>query len=156
MTHLSFLILCGGYGFFTWAAGRRRPFAEAALCFLDGGYLAMLCFAILPLAMETPFFYGAALLSALGIVAGLLLERKFAGRCLSAVLFMALTVFYFRQGKVEGMGKALVLAFFGGMGLYHACAGILPEPILSKDRIAGALLSGGGFLLGTVYFAELL
>ena len=44
------------------------------------------------------------------------------------------------------------LAFLGGVGLYHASAGILPEPV----SIRNALFSAGGFLVGVFLFSPLL
>ena len=44
------------------------------------------------------------------------------------------------------------LAFLGGVGLYHASAGILPEPV----SIRNALFSAGGFLAGVFLFSPLL
>ena len=38
----------------------RRNAAGAVLCFLEGAYLAMLCFAVLPPAMGAARFWGAA------------------------------------------------------------------------------------------------
>lgn len=153
MTYLIWLLLCGGYLIFTWAA-KKRDSAEAALCFFDGVYLAMLCFAVLPMAMETAFFYGAAALSAAGVALGLLAEKKCPWeKALGAVLFIGLTTALFlREGKELTLQEIVPLALFAGMGLYHASAGILPEPI----RISKALLSAGGFLLGTIIFSPFL
>ena len=153
MTYTIWLLLSGAYLMFTWAAG-RRGFAEAALCFFDGIYLAMLCFALLPLAMEAAFFYQAAACAAMGVALGLLTEGRLPKEnALRAVLFAALAAaFYLLQGKELVWAEAVLLAFFGGMGLYHASAGILPEPVCIRK----AILSAGGFLLGAVYFSPLL
>ena len=43
-------------------------------------------------------------------------------------------------------------ALLGGVGLYHASAGILPEPV----SIRNALFSAGGFLAGVFLFSPLL
>lgn len=153
MTYTVWLLLSGGYLMFTWAA-RKRSSAEAALCFLDGVYLAMLCFAILPMAMETAFFYGAAVSSAVGVAAGLLAEKYLPWeKALRTMLFLGLTTALFLlEGKELPLYQIIPLAFLGGMGLYHASAGILPEPV----RISRAFLSAAGFLLGTVFFSPLL
>lgn len=151
MTYGTWLLFCGGYLSVTWAA-KKRETARAALCFFDGVYLAMLCFALLPLAMGTPFFYGAAVLSAAGVAMGLLTERRLPKMGV-AILFSGLvTALFLLDGREPTQGVAAALSFFSGMGLYHASAGILPEPI----RIGRALLSAGGFLLGTVYFSPFL
>ncbi len=150
-------LLCGGYGVFTWAAGKRRGSAEAVLSFLDGWYLALLCFAILPCAMGTDAFYLSVAASVFGVGSGFLLERKKNGQMAFCVLlFAALTAVQFLYTGEMDSRKAVLLAFFGGMGLYHACAGILPEGVHPKEHIGGALLSVAGFLLGTVTFAGFL
>lgn len=153
MTDTIWLLLCGGYLISTWAA-KRRSTAEAALCFFDGVYLAMLCFAVLPMAMGTAYFYGAAALSAVGVALGLLAEKRISKeKVLRTVLFIGLTTaFFLLEGKELTLTAVAPLALLAGMGLYHACGGILPEPI----RIGKALLSAAGFLLGTIFFSPLL
>lgn len=147
MMNMVWLILILGYGFFTWTAG-KRSFATAVLCFLDGFYLAMLCFAILPRAMETDYFYGAAAAAAIGVAAGLWLEKK--GKDILTVLVLAIVTgcYSFWSGELS-LREVLFLAFFGGMGLYHASAGIIPD----KIEIGKALLSAAGFLIGTFLFS---
>ena len=156
MTMILWLILCGGYGGLLWAAKRRRS-AGAALSFLDGFYLALLCFALLPCAMGTERFYEAAAASVLGVGAGFLLEKREKWhKALRLMLFAALTAFcLLHTGGIAPLA-AVALAFFGGMGLYHACAGILPEDVPPRERIAEALLAGLGFFLGTICFAGLI
>ena len=145
MRMILWLILVTGYAFLTGAAEKRRG-AGAVLCFLNGSYLALLCLSVLPSAMGTAHFYGTAAVAAVGVLAGLRTEEK----PLAGVLVFALVTGYafLRQGGGSG-AELLFLAFFGGMGLYNASCGILPEGI----EIGKALLSGAGFLLGTVLFA---
>lgn len=158
MTYPIWFLLCGGYLIFTMAAraegaAKKQDSAEAALCFLDGVYLAMLCFAVLPMAMETAFFYGAAVLSAAGVAFGFWAEKRSKGKMGDAVLLIGLsTALLLLEGKELTFIETVPLAFFAGVGLYHASAGILPEPI----RISRALLSAAGFLLGTVIFSPIL
>lgn len=151
------LLLCGGYWIFIGAAEKRNHSAEAALCFLHGLYLAMLCFAILPSAMGTAAFYPSVAASALGVGGSFLLERKNREQAVfCALLFTGLTAVHFLcKGEIDGR-KAIALAFFGGMGLYHACAGILPEGVQPREHIAEAMLSAVGFVLGTAFFAGFL
>lgn len=140
------LIPAAGYGLFSWAAKKRR-FAEAVLSFWNGGYLAFLCFAALPAVMETDFFYAAAAAAGVGILVGVALEEKCG--FLPSVIFAAVT-----GGELltkEGGAVILLFAFLGGMGLFHASCGILPE----KIEIGKAVLSGGGFLIGTILFAAI-
>ena len=85
MTYILWLVLVMGYGLFTWAAGN---FSKAALSFLDGGYLAFLCFAVLPHAMGTTHFFPAAFAAGLGVLAGLWLEKK---QKLPALVFAIVT-----------------------------------------------------------------
>lgn len=158
MTYPIWFLLCGGCLIFTlaargeWAA-KKRDSAEAALCFLDGVYLAMLCFAVLPMAMETAFFYGAAALSAAGVAFGFWAEKRRKGKMGDTVLLIGLsTALLLLEGKELMPQQIAPLAFFAGVGLYHASAGILPEPI----RISRALLSAAGFLLGTIFFSPIL
>lgn len=140
------LIPAIGYGLFSWAA-RKRRFAEAALSFWNGGYLAFLSFAALPAVMGTDFFYAAAAAAGAGILVGVALEEKCS--FLPSVIFAAVT-----GGELvakEGAAVVLLFAFLGGMGLFHASCGILPE----KVEIKKAVLSGGGFLTGTILFAAI-
>ncbi len=105
----------------------KRQSARAVLCFLEGAYLAMLCFAVLPPAMGAAQFWDALL------------------RC-AMFLFLTAAVCFSWEMPV------FLLAFLGGMGLYHASAGIFPEPV----SIRNALFSAGGFLLGVFLFSPLL
>ncbi|MBQ9091678.1 MAG: hypothetical protein IJY52_05360 [Anaerotignum sp.] len=142
MTNILWLVLVVGYGFFTWAAGN---FSMAALSFLDGGYLAFLCFAVLPHAMGTEHFFLAAAAAGVGVLAGLWLEGK---RKLPALVFAIVTGCQLFWNEPLALREILFLAFLGGMGLYHASAGIIPD----KIEIGKALISGAGFLAGTYLF----
>ena len=53
------MLLLVGYLMVIRTAERRNA-AGAVLCFLEGAYLAMLCFAVLPPAMGAARFWGAA------------------------------------------------------------------------------------------------
>lgn len=145
------LLLGGGY-WMAQGAARRWKAADAALCLFDGIFLALLCFAVLPLAMETAFFYGAAGCAAAGVAAGFLTEKRLpvngGMRCL---LFcgLSLAVCQLQNSRTQGL---LFLAFWGGFALYQVTAAILPEEV----SIRCAICSGSGFLLGTLLFASLL
>ena len=65
-----------------------------------------------------------------------------------AVFALVVFAFLFRQGDFS-QSEVLLFSFCGGMGLYHASAGIIPEQI----AIGKALMSGAGFLCGTLLFA---
>lgn len=143
MTHILWLVLVMGYGLFTWAAGK---FSKAVLSFLDGGYLAFLCFAVLPHAMGTAHFFLASFAAGMGVLAGLWLEGK---QKVSAFVFAIVTGCQLFWGEPLAFREILFLAFFGGMGLYHASLGIIPD----KIEIGKALLSGAGFLTGTFLFS---
>ena len=147
MKPILWLILVVGYGFLTWAA-EKRNFARAALCFLDGGYLAFLCFALLPRAMGTENFFSSAVAAGMGVLAGLWLEQK---KGLPVLVFAIVTGCHFLWCDPLSLREILFLAFFGGMGLYHASAGIIPN----KIEIGRALFSGAGFLFGTFLFIGL-
>ena len=143
MMYIVWLVLVMGYGFFKRAAGE---FSQAVLCFLDGGYLAFLCFAILPSAMGTEHFFMAASAAGTGVAVSFLTEKY--RRLPMAVFALIVFAFLFWQGNLS-QPQVLLLSFCGGMGLYHASAGIIPEQI----AIGKALLSGAGFLCGTILFA---
>ena len=121
----------------------RRNAAGAVLCFLEGAYLAMLCFAVLPPAMGAARFWGAAGCAAAGCGTGLL-----ADVLLRRALFLFLTAAVCFSWEIP----VFPLALLGGVGLYHASAGILPEPV----SIRNALFSAGGFLAGVFLFSPLL
>lgn len=144
MTTILWLILTAGYGLFTWAA-EKRNLAKAALCFLDGGYLAFLCFVVLPHAMGTEHFFLSAFTAGVGILASLWLERRTK---LPVLVFMIVTGCQLFWREPLSLREILFLAFFGGMGLYHTSAGIIPD----KIEIGKALLCGVGFLAGTFLF----
>ena len=143
MTHIFWLVLVLGYGLFTWAAGK---FSKAALSFLDGGYLAFLCFAVLPHAMGTEHFFLAAGAAGIGVTAALFLEGK---KKLPSLVFAIVTGCQLFWSEPLSLREILFLAFFGGMGLYHASSGIIPD----KIEIGKALLSGAGFIAGTFLFS---
>ena len=143
MMYMVWLVLVMGYGFFKRAAG---DFSQAVLCFLDGGYLAFLCFAILPSAMGTEYFFLAAGAAGAGVVMSFLTEKY---RMLPVTVFaLVVFAFLFWQGSFS-QSEVLLLSFCGGMGLYHASAGIIPE----KVEVGKALMSGAGFLCGTILFS---
>ena len=143
MMYIVWLVLVMGYGFFKRAAG---DFSQAVLCFLDGGYLAFLCFAILPSAMGTEHFFMAAAAAGAGVAVSFLTEKY--RRLPMAVFALIVFAFLFWQGNLS-QPQVLLLSFCGGIGLYHASAGIIPE----KVEVGKALLSGAGFLGGTILFA---
>lgn len=136
------LLLLIGYLSAAWASKKRRAMIAF---FLDGFYLAMLCFAVLPPAFHSVHFYGVAACAMAGIGVGTFAEKIFPWDTLlrqGLFLFLAMAVFLPLKAPV------FLAAFLGGMGLYHASAGILPE----KTSIKGAFCSAGGFLLGVVCF----
>ena len=137
------MLLLVGYLMMIRTAERRNA-AGAVLCFLEGAYLAMLCFAVLPPAMGTARFWGAA-----GCGTGLLEEKYLPWDVLlRRALFLFLTAAVCFSWEIP----VFPLAFLGGVGLYHASAGILPEPV----SIRNALFSAGGFLAGVFLFSPLL
>lgn len=145
MNFIRWLVLVMGYGLFTWAA-EKRCFARAALCFLDGGYLAFLCLAVLPAAMGTAYFFPAAGAAAVGVLLGFRFEEKARMKFLIFLIVTGCQVFWQPPYLLR---EIMLLSCFSGMGLYHASAGIIPD----KIEIEKALLSGAGFLVGTFLFA---
>ena len=141
MKPILWLALVMGYGLFTWAA-EKRTFAKAALCFLDGGYLAFLCFALLPHVMGTEHFFLSTAAAGIGVLVGLWLERR---KKLPVFIFCIVTGCQILWIDPLSLRETLFLAFFGGMGRYYASAGIIP----TKIEIGKALCSGAGFLFGT-------
>lgn len=142
MKMILWLVLVMGYGIFTWAAG---SFSKAALSFLNGGYLAFLSFAVLPHAMGTAYFFSSAVAAGMGVLAGVWLEKR---EKLPVLIFAIVTGCQLFWGEPLSCRENLFLAFCGGMGLYHASAGIISDRI----EIGKALLSGAGFLAGTFLF----
>lgn len=142
MAWLGYVLWIGGYGGCIWAAKKRRA-AAAALCFWDGLYLAFVCFAVLPPALETLYFYAAAAAAGLGVAAGFLAEgTRLGGRAVRWAVFAGLSAFC--AVLPASAGAVLLRAALGGVGLYHASCGIVPEEIC----IGRAFLSAAGFLLG--------
>lgn len=142
------VLLLVGYLMMIRTAERRNA-ASAVLCFLEGAYLAMLCFAVLPPAMGAARFWGAAGCAAAGCGTGLLAEKYLPWDVLlRRALFLFLTAAVCFSWEIP----VFPLAFLGGVGLYHASAGILPEPV----SIRNALFSAGGFLAGVFLFSPLL
>ena len=146
MNFILWLVLVIGYGLFTWAAG-KRDLAKAALCFLDGGYLAFLCLLVLPDVMATSFIYYLAGAIGIGIVLSVRLEERLP--FLPPLVFAIVTGCQLFWREPLSLREYLFLAVFGGIGLYHASSGIIPE----KVEIRNGLLSASGFLVGTFLFA---
>ena len=142
------VLLLVGYLMMIRTAERRNA-AGAVLCFLEGAYLAMLCFAVLPSAMGTARFWGAAGCAAAGCGTGFLAEKYLPW---DVLLRRALFLFLTAAVCFSWESPVFPLAFLGGVGLYHASAGILPEPV----SIRNALFSAGGFLAGVFLFSPLL
>ena len=130
----------------------RRNAAGAVLCFLEGAYLAMLCFAVLPSAMGTARFWGAAGCAAAGCGTGLLAEKYLPWDVLlRRALFLFLTAAVCFSWEIP----VFPLAFLGGVGLYHASAGILPEPVsIRKRTFQRRRLSCGSISLFAAIVAE--
>ncbi|MBQ5708938.1 MAG: hypothetical protein IIV62_03140 [Anaerotignum sp.] len=142
MKIIVWLILVTGYGLWTWAAGK---FSQAAHSFLEGGYLAFLCFLVLPQAMGDQHFFLLVSITGLGVLAAVGLEKW---KHLPPLVFAMVTYCQTFWAVPLTLRENLFLAFFGGMGLYHASAGIIPD----KVEIGKALLSGAGFVCGTFLF----
>lgn len=110
------MLLLVGYLMVIRTAERRNA-AVAVLCFLEGAYLAMLCFAVLPPAMGTARFWGAAGCAAAGCGTGLLAEKYLPWDVLlRRALFLFLTAAVCFSWEIP----VFPLAFLGGVGLYHA------------------------------------
>jgi hypothetical protein len=96
--------------------------------------------------MGTEHFFMAAAAAGAGVVVSFLTEKY---RTLPVAVFgLVVFAFLFRQESLS-QSDVLLLSFCGGMGLYHASAGIISEQI----AIGKALMSGIGFLCGTILFA---
>ena len=144
------VLLLVGYLMMIRTAERRNA-AGAVLCFLEGAYLAMLCFAVLPpaICIIGSIVGIAAGCAAAGCGTGLLAEKYLPWDVLlRRALFLFLTAAVCFSWEIP----VFPLAFLGGVGLYHASAGILPEPV----SIRNALFSAGGFLAGVFLFSPLL
>lgn len=152
MPAIFWLFACAVYWLWTWR-GRQ---ASGVRGFLHGVFLGLLCFGILPPLMETPFFYGAALCALGGAAAGAWLEEKREKQFLwlSILLFTAFGLLWIWEGKAGGVLPApFFRAFLGGMALYAACCGILPEEGSPQEKIRPAIGGGIGFLLAAIFFA---
>lgn len=152
MPGILWLAACVGYCI--WAAKGRR--ASVLQGILHGLFLGLLCFGILPPAMEMPLFYGAAACSVCGAATGVWLENRMGcrGFWFTAPLFMALTLLWLWQEKTGGgIRFPFCEAFFGGIGLYAACCGVLPEDGTARDKLRPAVGGGIGFLLSAALFA---
>ena len=147
------MLLCGGYWLLFWA-GRQWNGAKTLLCLWDGFYLGLLSFAVLPLAMETSFFYLAAGSSLLGVLLGFWLEKRGKTELLLLCLTGVTAVYILHDASPSG-GGVFLFAFFGGMGLYTVAADLLPEDAAPEERLLPSLLGAGGFLVSTVFFAGL-
>ena len=108
------MLLLVGYLMMIRTAERRNA-ASAVLCFLEGAYLAMLCFAVLPPAMGAARFWGAAGCAAAGCGTGLLAEKYLPWDVLlRRALFLFLTAAVCFSWEIP----VFPLAFLGGVGLY--------------------------------------
>ena len=123
MKPILWLALVMGYGLFTWAA-EKRTFAKAALCFLDGGYLAFLCFALLPHVMGTAYFFLSAAAAGVGVLVSLRLEGR---KILSVLILWIVTGCQLLWQDPLSFREVLLLAFFGGLEIF--CLGIIGEYI---------------------------
>ena len=147
----NWLLLCGGYWLLFWV-GRQRKAAKTLLCLWDGFYLGVFSFAVLPFAMETPYFYVAACSSFLGVLFGFALEKRGCDQLLRLVMTGVITAYGFYHALPVGR-SALWFAFLGGMGLYTTAADLLPEEAVWEERILPSFLGAGGFLISAICFA---
>lgn len=149
MPEIFWLSVCAGYCL--WAAkGRRGTLLQGAW---NGFFLGLLCFGALPAVMGRSFSSGIA--AVCGAAAGVWLEGRSGRRFFpfAALLFAVLTVSWLWQGDT-GTSLQSFLSFLGGMGLYAACCGILPEGG-AGEKLRPAVGGGIGFLLSTVIFAAM-
>lgn len=142
------LIASVGYCFWV-AKGRRRSVVQGVL---HGFFLGMLCFCVLPPAMERPYFFSTAACSVCGMMAGTWLEKKLGKNfpLLAALLFSGLTLLWLWN---QGLPFPLFTAFLGGTGLYAACCGIWPEDAAGEVVLRLATGGGVGFLFSAIIFS---
>ncbi len=128
--------------------------------FFDGLLLAYLCFCLLPRTFEGDCFWMAACCLLSGVLIGALLEQKIGDFILEpshnnwlhcCAFSAAVWVRMYGMRVIEE--KELLLAaaaFFGGLFLFIACGGILPDYVCGKERFGKALGGFAGFFTGVV------
>ena len=142
-------MFAGAYWCFFLLEGRGSKAGRFALFFMDGLFLGILAFGILPKAMEAHCFYGGVSFAVAGVLLGFLSEKKTAERRTGLAVFLTVlgAAVLFLPWETRKL-----LGLFGGLGLYFASAGILPEGLSFREQLLYMLSSGGGFLTAVAYF----
>ncbi|NLK37286.1 MAG: hypothetical protein GX299_04310 [Epulopiscium sp.] len=127
--------------------------------FFDGLMLAFLCFSLLPVVLEEGHFAVGVAGILLGVLLGAVAEQKtlfFWEKNIrrdflhSASFFIAVLLGHWHIPPERNgiLVYSIVVAFFGGLLLFIACGGILPEDSSKKNQLLCALGGFIGFILG--------
>ena len=136
------------------AAYRREKGYPLLFRFLEGYILAFLCFYFLPQAFEQVFFLKAGIAALLGIGCAAWLERVFQKqeRARGGFRLLIFVLLAITQGFMPAtFSMGLVRAWLGGMGLYAASEGLLPEDGGLEELVYAGVGGILGFLLGAYF-----
>ncbi len=139
----------------------RRNSSGAGILFrfFDGLMLAFLCFSLFPVVLEEGNFVAGVTGIVLGVIIGSVLEQKTLyyweknirkDFLHSAAFFVAVLLGYWSIPE-EGNGLlvySIIVALLGGLLLFIACGGILPEDTSKKNQVLCALGGFIGFVMG--------
>lgn len=129
------------------AAHRRKNAYALPFRFLEGVCLAFVSFSFLP----SVFLKGVALAglgATLGILSGIFLEQKLWGLGWRREVYVAIIFTLFFPVVRLAIPFVLLQGIFGGLGLYAASSGLLPEGGKVEEMIPTAVGGVLGFLVG--------
>lgn len=144
----------------------KRGNTDILFRFFDGLLLAFLCVCLLPMAFYGDYFWLVACGLLFGVLIGAVLEQKigmfFLQPLLNNVLHCAVfsaAIWFYRYGSIvfwENQFFYVAVSFFGGLFLFVACGGILPDSVCGKERLAKAMGGFVGFFLGIILLCGIL
>ena len=156
-------LLFAGILFWIWsltAFGKeKRVIFDFGFSYFDGIAIGLLCMVILPVAFGESVFW----LGVLGIICGVFTtcvleyykKNWVAQQWLHSVMVSILVWFWIFGKEIKGGEIPLFpfwVAFFGGVGLFLACDGVLPEGKEKREGFFRGLGGMCGFLTTMVFF----
>lgn len=141
------------YGIVCLTARKRQKDYPLLFRFIEGYFLAYLCFCYLPIAFAEGKFFQAGICALAGIGLGAMVSNKmqkknYAVCTYRLFVFFTVVVAYYILASMQDILPRLAFALLGGVGLYGANEGLLPEDVGLNEMVYSGVGGILGFLLG--------
>lgn len=146
MAVLAYAIVC-------LTAKKRQKDYPLLFRFIEGYFLAYLCFSYLPIAFAEGKFFQAGICALAGIglgavLSGIAQKRNHAVCAYRLLVFFIVVISYYALANMQTALPRLAFALLGGVGLYGANEGLLPEDVALNEMIYSGIGGILGFLFG--------